>query len=153
MPPAVTATATTLPPTRTQTPVVPTATAVPPTATSASPTETLTPVSVSAPDQIPIAGILSSLEGLPIGQFVRESYRQLQLGDPDSLVANGFADFYGLVPGGQFTDFSPDYIRETQQLEREILDLLRTYDRDLLAPEQKPSYDLCERVLDDLVAG
>ena len=45
------------------------------------------------------------------------------------------------------------YVRETQQLEAAILDLLRTYNRDALSPEQQLSYDIYEWILDDLVRG
>ena len=153
IPPPATATATALPPTRTQTPVAPTATAVPPTATPVPPTETSTPVAASAADQPTIAEIVANLEGLPIDEFLRESYRQLQLRDPDLLIANGFADSYGLAPGNQFTDLSADYIRETQQLERELFDLLRSYDRNTLSAEDKTSYDSLEWYLDIQVRG
>ena len=146
-------TATALPPTPTQTPVQPTATAVPPTATSVPPTDTLTPSPVSTPDQLDIADVLSKLEGLPIGQFMRESFRQLQLRDPDSLVANGFADIYGLTPSNRFTDLSAAYVRDTQQLERELLNLLRSYDRSALSAEEKISYESLEWYLDTQVRG
>ena len=153
IPPPPAATATVLPPTRTQTPVAPTATAVPPTTTPVPPTETSTPVPASVPDQLSIADIVASLEDLPIDEFFRESFRQLQLRDPDLLVANGFADFYGLTPGDRFTDLSADYISQTQQLERELLDLLRSYNRSDLSAEDKISYDALEWYLDTQVRG
>lgn len=96
---------------------------------------------------------VTQLEDLPLDEFLRESFRQLQLRDPDSLFANGFADFYGAVPGDRFTDISTDYIHETQQLERDILDLLRTYDRSMLSADQKISYDSFEWYLTTQVRG
>jgi uncharacterized protein (DUF885 family) len=99
-----------------------------------------------------IADALASLEDLPIDQFFELSYRQLQLRDPDRLHINGLAGEYG-VATDRFTDMSDAYVRETQQLESAIMDLLRTYDRDRLAPELQVSYDVYEWYLDDLVRG
>jgi uncharacterized protein (DUF885 family) len=98
------------------------------------------------------ADSLAQLEGLPIGEFFEQSYRQLQLRDPDALVLNGLADEYG-IPNDRFTDMSDGYVRETQQLEATILDLLRTYDYEALSPDQQLSYELYEWVLEDRVRG
>jgi uncharacterized protein (DUF885 family) len=99
-----------------------------------------------------IADVVASLQGLPIAQFLELSYRQLQLRDPDRLCINGLAEEYG-VTSNRFTDMSDAYVRETQQLESAILDLLGTYNRDGLAPELQVSYDVYEWYLDDLVRG
>jgi uncharacterized protein (DUF885 family) len=48
---------------------------------------------------------------------------------------------------------SDAYVRETQALEAAILDLLRTYDREALDPEQQVSYDVYEWYLDNQVRG
>ena len=96
--------------------------------------------------------IVAQLEGLPIDEFFEESYKQLQLRDPDSLFINGLADEYG-ISNDHFTTISDHYIRETQKLESAILDLLRSYDRSTLSPEQQLSYDIYEWYLDDLVRG
>src|SRR5690606_2180978 len=98
------------------------------------------------------ADILAQLEGLPIDQFFEQSYRQLQLRDPDALFANGLAGDYG-VANDRFTDMSDGYLRQTQQLESGILDLLRAYDRSALPPDQQVSYDIYEWYLDDRVRG
>jgi uncharacterized protein (DUF885 family) len=155
-PPLPTATATTV----TKTPIPPTATAIPPTATPFpptetpfSPTETPTPISASLPDQIPIADVLAGLKGLSIDEFLKESWRQLQLRDPDILFAHGFAKAYGATPGTRFTDMSLEYIHETEELEREVLELLRTYDRSTLSAEQQISYDALAWYLDIQVRG
>jgi uncharacterized protein (DUF885 family) len=99
-----------------------------------------------------VTDIVASLEGLPIDTFFEESFRQLQLRDPEGLIYNGLADEYG-IGNDQFTNRSDAYIRVTQQLEVSILDLLRTYDREALSPEQQLSYDIYEWYLDDLVRG
>lgn len=107
-----------------------------------------------APEQkSPVANIVAQLEGLPIDEFFEESFRYLQVRDPDTLIYNGLADEYGVEKYDQFTTISDSYIRETQQLESAILDLLRSYDRSSLSSEQQLSYDIYEWYLDDLVRG
>ena len=108
------------------------------------------PTLVPTPDQRSIADVLAGLEGLPIEQFFEESYLQLGLRDPDYLVAQGLADRLG-VANDRFTDMSDAYIRQTQQLEAGILDLLRGYDRSAMTPDQQLSYDVYEWILDDRV--
>lgn len=135
----------------TSTPIPPTATTIPPTATPIPPTET--PIPATAPEQISVADVLAGLKGLPIDEYLKESYRQLQLRETDLLFANGFAEVYGATPGTSFTDMSLDYIRETEQLEREILELLRAYDRSTLSAEQAISYDALAWYLDMQVRG
>jgi uncharacterized protein (DUF885 family) len=139
--------ATAVPPT--QTPVPPTYTPSP-TATLVTPTATSPPTPTDIPS---IGDILAQLERLPIDEFFEQAYRQLQLREPDILIADGFGDLYGVVPSDHFTDMSPDYIHDTQQLEREILDLLRMYDRSALSYDQKISYDVLEWYLDTRVRG
>jgi uncharacterized protein (DUF885 family) len=113
--------------------------------------EAPTPGSKLSPDQPSIADILASLEGLPIDEFFEESFRQLQLRYPDTLICTGLVDEYGVEKNNQFTTISDHYIRETQQLESGILDALRSYDQTALSPEQQLSYDIYEWYLDDLV--
>ncbi|MBN1134946.1 MAG: DUF885 family protein, partial [Anaerolineae bacterium] len=128
-------------------PVPPSATAPPPTATPSwtptkvPPADTPTPTPEPTPAQLAVDEVLSGLEGLPIDEFLAQSWRQLQVRDPDILFANGFADVYGVAPGDRFTDLSAEYIGETQRLEREILALLQAYDRTALSAEQGISHD------------
>ena len=114
--------------------------------------EVPTPGSKPAPDQPSIADILASLEGLPIDEFFEESFRQLQLRYPDTLISTGLADQYGVEKSNQFTNISDHYIRETQQLESGILNMLQSYDQTALSSEQQVSYDIYEWYLDDLVS-
>jgi uncharacterized protein (DUF885 family) len=155
-PPSATATArpstkTPLPPSPTAIP--PTPTPVPPTATPVPSTATPTAIPTPTPAQVPIADVVDGLKGLPIDEFLRESFRQLQIRDPDLLFTNGFADFYEVAPGDYFTDMSLDYLGDTEQLEREILELLRMYDRSALSAEQGISYDALAWYLDLQVRG
>jgi uncharacterized protein (DUF885 family) len=114
---------------------------------SATPTGTPTPPPPSVPE------IIDTLTGLPFDEFVEEAYRQLQLRDPDNLIINGFAEVYGLPSNSLFTDLSQTYLRETQQLEIGIQDLMESYDRDSLSADQQISYDCFEWYLDMLVQG
>jgi uncharacterized protein (DUF885 family) len=137
----------------TDTPHSPTATPAPPTATPAPPTEAPPPTPEAVPAQPSVDDILAELEGLPIDAFFEESARQLRLRDPDILFADGLEDVYGVERGAQFTNLSADYISETQRLERETLDLLRTYDRSALSTDRKISYDVLEWYLAIQVRG
>ena len=156
-PPALTATPGG--PAPTQTPFPPTATAVPPTVvpsatpTHIPPTETPAPTHEPTLAQPSVDDVLSSLDGLPIDEFLTESWRQLQVRDADILFTNGLADVYGVVPGEQFTDLSADYVQETHRLERRIPELLRTCERSALSSGQRISYDCLEWYLAMQVRG
>ncbi|MBN2394659.1 MAG: DUF885 family protein [Anaerolineae bacterium] len=140
-------------------------TQVPPTST---PLPTVTPVPTATPEptEMPepsatatlafssptMAETMASLQDLSIDAFFETSHRQLRLRDPEGLTGDGLSEVYGLRDD-QLTNLSDAYIRETQALEAAILDLLRTYDRDALTPEQQLSYDVYEWTLDNLVQG
>ena len=96
--------------------------------------------------------VVTSLEGLSLDAFFEESYRHLLLRDPEKLTVLGVAADFGLR-NDRLNDLSDAYVRETQELESAILDLLRTYDREALDPEQQISYDVYEWYLDDRVRG
>ncbi|MGD9100774.1 MAG: DUF885 family protein, partial [Anaerolineae bacterium] len=139
-----------IPPAPTDTPAPPTNTPTSAAAQStATPAPTLTPQ--ASPDQPSVADVIASLQGLPIDEFFEQSHVQLQLRDPDNLISNGLDKEYGVAHNDRFSDISDAYVRETQQLEAAILDLLRAYDRSALSPEQQLSYDIYEWLLDDLV--
>lgn len=131
----------------TETPLQPSSTPLP------APTETPLPTETPQPEPLSITEILAGLENLPFDEFLDESYRQLMLRDPDSQFMNGFADLYGVVISDQFTNLSPDFIYETQQLESGILELLRSYDRGSLSNDQGISYDAYEWYLAMRVRG
>ena len=157
--PSPTATKTSLPPTATPVPSTETPT---PTDTPTSPTATVTPTPTEQPSIPPTAttpatralvvDVVAGLERLPLRDFFQESYKQLLLRSPEKLTALGIAGSYNLR-NDQLDNLSDAYIRETQELEAAILDLLRTYDRAGLTPEQQVSYDIYEWYLDDLVRG
>lgn len=96
--------------------------------------------------------IAASLEGLPLEDFFEESYKQLLLRSPEMITNLGLAEMYGMR-NDRLDDLSIAFIRETQALERAILDLLRTNDRDSQTPEMQVSYDVYEWYLDNQVRG
>jgi len=96
---------------------------------------------------------IAELQGLDIDRFFEESFRLLMLRDPDTLIMEGIADDYGLEDTGHFTNNSDTYVRETQQLEKNILEILHSYNRQALSEEQQRSYDIYEWLLEDRIAG
>lgn len=143
--------------TATPAPVTPPATSLMP--TTAAPSQTVppstatpSPTAVTPAPQSAVAPILAQLSGLGIDQFFEESYRQWLLRDPESLTELGLATLYK-APNDQLTDISESYIRDTQALESGILELLQTYDRNKLTPEQQLSADIYTWMLEDRVRG
>jgi uncharacterized protein (DUF885 family) len=124
-----------------------------PVPTDVPPTDTPIPTGEPPSEQPPAAEILAELQDLPFDEFTAESYRQLQLRDPDTLIYNELAEDYGVEGNARFTDLSDAYIRETQQVEVAVLEMLRGYDRGALTPEGQLSYDIYAWYLDDLVRG
>jgi len=151
----------------------PSSTAVPPTRTSNPPTTTVitsteqsTTELVISPTPEPTASLLppttpdarsgleiaASLDGLPLEEFFEESYKQLLLRSPEMITNLGLAEMYGMR-NDRLDDLSIAFIRETQNLEQAILELLHTYDRDSQTPEVQLSYDAYEWYLDNQVRG
>ncbi len=138
----------------TGTPVPATITPLPPTSTPLPvPTEMPLPSETRSPTPLSVTEILESIDSLPFDEFLAESYRQLQLRDPDSQFINGYADLYGVENRGQYTDLSPEYSDQTGQLETGILELLRSYPRESLSAEQNISYAAYEWYLAMRVRG
>ncbi len=131
---------------------VPTATTPPPTAAVITPTLPPEVTSETPEQQTPIGPVIAELEGLSIDQFFDESYKKLLLREPETLTYANISQEFGLRDD-QLNNLSDAYLRQTQQLEAAILDLLRTYDREQLTPEQQLSYDIYEWNLDNRVRG
>jgi uncharacterized protein (DUF885 family)/metal-dependent hydrolase (beta-lactamase superfamily II) len=98
----------------------------------------------------PAGTLTASLEGLDLDAFFEISWRELSLRDPETVLADGLAEVYGLE-GAELTNISDAYVRETYDMYATVLEMLRTYDRDQLTPEQQVSYDVYEFYLDDRV--
>jgi uncharacterized protein (DUF885 family) len=131
-----------------------TLTTVPPAQTEISITPTNPPDETieSSPPESSIDQVIAGLEGLPIDEFFDESYKQLLLREPEVLTYAHLSQEFGLRDD-QLNDLADAYIRQTQQLEVAILDLLRTHDREQLTPDQQLSYDIYEWDLDNRVRG
>ncbi len=113
-----------------------------------SPSATIEPFEL----ETSIEPILAGLEGLPIDQFFDESYKQLLLRKPEALTYAHLSQEFGLRDD-QLNNLSDVYLRQTQELEVAILDMLHTYDRAQLTPDQQLSYDIYEWDLDNRVRG
>ena len=96
--------------------------------------------------------LVAKLSGLTIDEFFESSWRALMLRDPEWVLSEGLADGYGLE-GVTLTNISDEYIRETQEIYKTVLDRLHTYNRDELTDEQQISFDVYAWYLDDQVRG
>jgi uncharacterized protein (DUF885 family)/metal-dependent hydrolase (beta-lactamase superfamily II) len=108
--------------------------------------------SPSLGSSIPVSEAIASLEGLSFEEFLDESYIHLLRRSPESITALGLSEKLG-QRNDRLDDLSDAYLRETQELETAVLDLLRGYERDSLSPAQGLSYDLYEHYLDMQVQG
>ena len=103
--------------------------------------------------QLPAPDTLTAdLVGLDFDAFADQSYQALMLRNPEMLTTLALSAAFGLRDD-RLTDISDGYVRQTQQLEREILALLQGYDRAALTPEQQLTYDIYLWYLQDRVAG
>lgn len=124
--------------------------------TSSVPAPQLTPTPLSFPATATPLSIRTRLSiglaGLDFDAFIENSYRQLFIRDPETVLELGLAQVYQ-TPTDQLTDISDEYIRETQSLEADILDILARYDRSSLSPVQQLTYDIYHWYLSDRVEG
>ena len=97
-----------------------------------------------------IPEILTALEELPIDEFFDASFKNLMMRNPEWVTAEGLDQTFG-TNGDQLTNISDEYIRETQNLQLGILDLLGKFNREELTSEQQISYDVYEWYLKDLI--
>ena len=96
--------------------------------------------------------ISADLIDLDFDTFIEKSYQRLLSRDPELVLELGLSQVYQ-TPTDQLTDISDEYIRQTQALEVDILDLLHKYDRASLSPEQQLTYDIYSWYLSDRVDG
>ena len=112
---------------------------------------------VEVPDEltatpVDVPPVAEGLQGLDIDAFFEASYTRLVLRCPQCVTALGKSQALGMRDD-QLNDMSDAFIRETQALEKAILALLKTYDRDALTPEQRLSYDVYAWYLEDQIRG
>ncbi len=94
--------------------------------------------------------VRAGLDGLPWGQFVETSYVLYILRFPEAVTRMGMATALG-VRNDRLNDYSDAYVRETMEIESEILGRLRAFDRASLSPAEQAVYDASAWYWDDLV--
>ena len=94
----------------------------------------------------------SSFEGLSLSEFFEESFRILMLRSPEAVLTNGLTSYYG-VSEARLNDISFAFQQETYRLMAEILEVLKSYDRAALTPDEQISYDIYRWYLEDQLAG
>jgi len=109
-----------------------------------------TPISTTTP--APIAFGTTDLEGLLFSDFLEQSYTKLLMRDPEYITEMGLADEMG-TGNDKLTDLSDAYIRETQALEKNIFDILNTYEWQNLGPAEQRSYNIYKWYLEDIIRG
>ncbi|MCP5035740.1 MAG: DUF885 domain-containing protein [Actinomycetia bacterium] len=92
------------------------------------------------------------LAGLAFSDFLEDSYNILLLRDPQLLTSLGIANQFG-VRNDQLNDYSDEFIRKTQVIERVVLEQLGTFERESLELSEQTSYDVYEWYLDQQVRG
>ncbi len=86
------------------------------------------------------AQISVRLQGLDFDTFLEASWREWYLRTPESIIELGLTPFYGEQTN--LNNISDSYLRENYEVAAAILQLLKTYDREALTPEQQISYDI-----------
>lgn len=115
-------------------------------------TETLRTQLESGGSRLAALDVVETLRGAELDDFLDASYAQLLRRDPELVTRLGLTEAFGMG-NDQLTDISDRYLRETQQLEAVILDLLSGYDPDTLSTRQQLSAEIYHWYLDDLVRG
>lgn len=110
------------------------------------------PVLPTATVQSLRTALSTGLVDLNFDAFIEQSYQRLLSRDPELVLELGLSRVYH-TPSNQLTDISDAYIRQTQALEADILDLLQNYDRLSLSSEQQLTYDIYSWYLTDRVEG
>jgi len=94
----------------------------------------------------------AALDGLEFDDFVETSYRLYLLRFPQAITHLGLAEAFG-VRNDRLDDYSPEYLAETERIERLMLERLRQFDRASLSPRQQETYDVSEWTWEDKVRG
>lgn len=115
------------------------------------------PPPAAEPNAVTVANVDASvtadaLRGLPFDAFLEASFEALVRRSPERVTTLEMADELGMR-NDRLDDLSAGAVRETQALQRSVLEILRTYDRGALSVEDRLSYDVYAWSLDDAVRG
>lgn len=99
------------------------------------------------PSSSPSPSSISDLENLDFDTFVQKSFLRLIQREPEYMITTGRGGW------GNLNDLSDGFLRETQALEKSVLNQLRQYDFTQLDPEQQLTAKAYDWYLDDRVAG
>ena len=96
-----------------------------------------------------LAEVRKRLDGKAFAQFADEAYRLHLLRHPQTITELELAAELG-VRDDRLDDYSEEYVRTTQAIEREIYQRLHTFNRESLSPDERVTYDACEAFWSDL---
>lgn len=106
------------------------------------------PVAQPSPAEV----LQSDLAGLSLTEYYDKSLEALTYRSPESIVWNALSSVYPLDTP-VLDNLSDDYTRDTYAMVQVALDVLRSFDRDLLSDDDKLSYDFYEWYLQDRADG
>lgn len=113
-----------------------------------------TPDPVVPPPSVPpgpsaVETFTQDIQGLSLDDFYRVSYQELLTRSPESIVWQSLESSFPL-DGVELDTLTDDYQRDTFEMHRIALDVLRSYDRDSLTPAEQLDYDVYAWYLADV---
>ncbi len=96
--------------------------------------------------------MVADLQGLSLEEFFDRSFLFWISRDPETMTKYGLSEKLGLR-NNQLTNISQGYIEDTQKLEREIDEVLKTYNRDEMTLDQMLNYDIYSWFWKDKIEG
>lgn len=116
-------------------------------AAPASPPATPPPPPPPGPSAVEV--FTQSIQGLSLDDFYRVSYAGLLTRSPESVVGQTLESSFPLA-GVELDALTDGYQRDTFEMHRIALEVLRTYDRSTLTPARQLDYDVYEWHLADV---
>lgn len=98
-----------------------------------------------------VEAFAESIQGLSLDEFYRVSYEGLLTRSPESVVWQTLESSFPL-DGVELDTLTDGYQRDTFEMHQVALDVLRSYDRAALAPDEQLHYDVYEWHLADVAA-
>lgn len=116
-----------------------------------TPSPVVSPPPPPPPGPDAVEAFTESIQGLTLDEFYRVSFAGLLTRSPESVVWQTLESSFPL-DGVELDTLTEDYQRDTFDMHRIALDVLHTYDRSSLPPDEQLNYDVYEWYLED-VAG